>query len=117
MTRASGSAALPQVPTRQRCASRPAIRVAFPAVGWTFFYMFVVLKIPIIALLILVWWAVQQEPEPADGDPRERTRRGPDHPRRPRHPGPPRRGPHAERPPAAPKRVRARAKRIERTHG
>jgi len=86
-------------------------------VGWTLFYMLVVLKIPIIALLCLVWWAVKQEPEPAGGEPRERLHRGPDRPRRPRRPGPTRRGPHAEPPPATPKRVRARGKRVERTHG
>lgn len=78
--------------------------------------MFVVLKIPIIALLLIVWWAVREEPAPAGEEPRARLRRGPDHPR-PRKPRPPRRGPHAARPPASPSRVRARAKRIERTHG
>jgi hypothetical protein len=76
------------------------------------------LKIPIIAALYLVWWAVKAEPEPADEEPRERLRLGPDHPRNPRRPGPTRRGPHAAAtPPAPPQRVRAKAKRIERTHG
>jgi hypothetical protein len=86
-------------------------------VGWTFFFMFVVLKIPIVALLYLVWWAVRDEPAPADEEPRERLRRGPDRPRPPRKPRPPRRGPHAEPPPATPSRsrVRARGKRVERT--
>jgi hypothetical protein len=79
--------------------------------------MLVILKIPIIALLTLVWWAVKQEPEPVDGDPREPLRRGPDHPRPPRNPRAPRRGPHAEPPPPTPQRVRARGKRVERTHG
>jgi hypothetical protein len=88
-----------------------------PSVGWTLFYMLVVLKIPVIALLCLVWWAVRQEPEPADGESRERLRRGPHYPRRPRKPGPSRRGPHAEPPPVPPQRVRARGKRVERTHG
>jgi hypothetical protein len=78
--------------------------------------MMVILKIPIIALLTLVWWAVKQEPEPAEGDSEERLRRGPDHPRPPRNPRPPRRGPHAEPPPATPKRVRARGKLVERSH-
>jgi hypothetical protein len=86
-------------------------------VGWTFFYMFVILKIPIVALLCLVWWAVRAEPEPAEGDPREELRRRPDHPRDPRRPKSPRRGPHAEPPPVPPQRVRAHGKRIERTHG
>ena len=86
--------------------------------GWALFYMMVILKIPIIALLMLVWWAVKQEPEPADGEPRERIRRHPEHPRRPRWPRPTRRGPHAaEPPPVPPRRIRARGKRVERTHG
>src|SRR3954447_8146983 len=87
------------------------------SVGWALFYMMVILKIPIIALLWLVWWAGKQEPGPAGGESRDQLRRGPDHPRRPRKPGPTRRGPHAEPPPGTPKRVRARGKRIERTHG
>ena len=86
-------------------------------VGWALFYMMVILKIPIIALLYLVWWAVKQEPEPAEGDSEEIVRRGPDHPRPPRNPRAPRRGPHAEPPPPTPQRVRARGKSIERTHG
>ena len=85
--------------------------------GWALFYMMVILTIPIIALLTLVWWAVRQEPEPVDEEPREQLRRPPGHPRPPRHPGPTRRGPHAEPPPPTPSRVRARGKRIERTHG
>ena len=81
--------------------------------------MLVILKIPVIALLCLVWWAVRQEPEPADGESRERLRLSPHHPRppRPRKPGPSRRGPHAEPPPVPPQRIRARGKRVERTHG
>ena len=85
--------------------------------GWTLFYMLVILKIPVIGMLLLVWWAVRQEPEPAGGESRELLRRGPDHPRRPRKPRPPRRGPHADPLPSAPARVRAKARRIERTHG
>jgi hypothetical protein len=87
------------------------------SVGWTFFYMFVVLKIPIIAALYLIWWAVRAEPEPADEEPRERLHRGPDHPFRPRHPSPPRRGPHAEPQPPSPKRTRALGKHVEPSHG
>ena len=85
--------------------------------GWTFFYMFVVLKIPIIALLTLVWWAVKQEPERADEEPRERLHRGGDDRPHPRHPKSPRRGPHAEPQPTSPQRTRVVAKRVERTHG
>ena len=82
--------------------------------GWTFLYLMLFLKLPILALLGIVWWAVRQQPElelpPSDGGGSDRD----PHPR-PRHPRRPRRGPHAEPPPAAPKRVRAVAKRLERT--
>jgi hypothetical protein len=75
--------------------------------GWGFVWMMVVLKIPIVALLWLVYWAVKQtdaEAEhPTDGGGSDR------HPHRggPRRPRPPRRGPHAEPAPRAPSRVRA----------
>jgi hypothetical protein len=85
-------------------------------VGWAFFYMFVILKIPVCAALYIVWWA-SREPEPtADEDSREgggSDRR--DHPR-PRRPRPPRRGPHAGAPLAAPQRVRRTTARQLRTH-
>ncbi|NLT05763.1 MAG: hypothetical protein GXY03_05560, partial [Solirubrobacterales bacterium] len=72
-----------------------------------FIWMFVVLKIPIAALLWLVWWALK-EPEPAvgsdEGD--DGGNRRPDRPRAPR--GPRRGGPHGA-PPPAPPRVRTRA--------
>jgi len=67
------------------------------------------LKIPIVALFLLVRWAVRQTPEPAPGEdggvgPRNRPR----HPHHPRSRGPkrPRRGPHGEPAPPAPPRVR-----------
>jgi hypothetical protein len=87
-------------------------------VYWAFFYMFVILKIPICALLYIVWKAIRDVPEPADGgEEREIRRRHPRHPR----PTPPRRprrgGSHAATVPAPPQRIRARAKRIQRTHG
>jgi hypothetical protein len=66
-----------------------------------------VLKIPIVALAIIVWRAIHSEPvEPeealvdSDGD------GGTGHPR-PRKPRPPRRGPHGEPLPQPPARVRA----------
>lgn len=80
-----------------------------------------ILKIPIVALFLLVRWAVRQTPETVadeDGgisfDPR-----GPRHPRhpRPRLPRTPRRGPHRGSPaPAAPPRVRAVLARGRLTH-
>jgi hypothetical protein len=75
---------------------------------WAFFWLAVVLKIPIFALLYLVWWAIRQsdvEVEPVDeGGGSDRTGHGP----RARPPKPPRRGPHADPPPRPPERVRAK---------
>jgi hypothetical protein len=74
------------------------------------------LKIPIAALIYIVWWAIKQTPDesPTSGtDGGVRPQRP--HPRRPlpRHP---RRGPHGEPAPAPPARVRtvrARARTVE----
>jgi hypothetical protein len=72
---------------------------------WAVFWLAVILKIPIVALLGLVWYAIRQPPVPeADQDGGGGARRGP-HPRI-SPPQPPRRGPHAAPPPAAPDRVR-----------
>jgi hypothetical protein len=87
--------------------------------GWTFVYLMLFLKLPILALLGIVWWAIRQSPDPyeqASGDDGG-IHRNP-HPRRPfpRHPSP-RRGPHGTPPPASPPRVRsavARARTLER---
>lgn len=84
---------------------------------WGFLWLMLALKIPLGALLYLVWWAVKQTPEEAeqptpggDGGPKVR------HPRRPlpRHP---RRGPHGDPLPSSPPRTRtvvARARTPER---
>lgn len=86
--------------------------------GWGFVWMMVILKIPIVMLLCLVYWAVKQtdaEVGPAvdEGGGNDRSpHRG--HPRRPR---PPRRGPHAEPPPRPPSRVRARGRQPARPLG
>jgi len=64
------------------------------------------LKVPIVALLYLVWWAIKDPPVPtaddeggsADRDPRPHPRDRPPHS--------PRRGPHGPPEPAAPARVR-----------
>ena len=77
----------------------------------TFIWMFVVLKIPVIAALWLIWYAIQApepvaEDEPGSGGSDREPERGP------RSPRPPRRGPHASPPPPAPARVRvARGRR------
>jgi hypothetical protein len=84
-------------------------------VGWALFYMFVVLKIPIALLLYIVWWAVKEEPA-TDEEHDPRGGGGSKHPRSPKPRGP-RRGPHADPlPPAAPARVRAQGKKIDRSH-
>jgi hypothetical protein len=83
-------------------------------VSWTFVYLMVGLKIPIIALLWIVWWAIHQEPEPA-AEPGDGGIRKPVHPRRPL-PRLPRRGPHAEASAPAPPRTRTvlvRARRMD----
>jgi hypothetical protein len=71
-----------------------------------FLWMMVALKVPICALLYLVWWATRP-PEPAEtgSEDWKKPRVGPDHPR-PRKPGPARRGPHGEPLPRPPARVR-----------
>jgi hypothetical protein len=76
---------------------------------WTFIWLMVFLKIPIVALFLLVRWAVRQTPEPASGEdggvgPRPR----PLHPHHPRSrlPRSPRRGPHGDPPSSSPSRVR-----------
>jgi hypothetical protein len=78
---------------------------------WTIFWLGLVLKIPIVALLWIVWWAIRAEPIPEagpGGGGSDRKHRGP----RGRPPRPPRRGPHAEPAPRAPKRVRVAARRL-----
>jgi hypothetical protein len=80
-------------------------------VSWTFLYLMIGLKIPIAALLYLVWWAIHQVPEPAEPG------AGNDGNRRPRHPRPPLprrprpRGAHGLPIPAPPQRTRVVAGR------
>jgi hypothetical protein len=83
---------------------------------WTFIYLMFALKIPIVAAIWIVYWAVKQEPDPPS-DPRDDggRKRGP-HPRRP-FPRRPRRGPHGDPAAPSPPRVRAalaRSRRVER---
>jgi hypothetical protein len=82
--------------------------------GWTMFFLFVALKVPLIALGWLVWWAVHQVPEDfeqpgGDGGAKRRP-----HPPAPL-PRPSRRGPHGDPAPLPPPRVRvvtARARQL-----
>jgi hypothetical protein len=86
---------------------------------WTFIWLMACLKIPIVALFLLVRWAVRQTPEPATGeDGGIGPRLGPRHPYHPRPDPPrhPRRGPHREPGPASPPRVRTRARQRRLTH-
>ncbi|HEY4450565.1 MAG TPA: hypothetical protein VGN13_03085 [Solirubrobacteraceae bacterium] len=77
---------------------------------WTFIWLMVLLKIPIVGLFLIVRWAVRQTPESAsEGDGgigRPMRPRDPRHPRA-RLPRTPRRGPHAEPAAASPARVRS----------
>jgi hypothetical protein len=87
---------------------------------WTFIWLMVFLKIPVVALFLLVRWAVAQSPEGASGQdggigPRPRPLH-PHHPRA-RLPRPPRRGPHGARSPAPPARVRTITARQRLPHG
>lgn len=89
-------------------ANPQSLGVASAAVStWTFIFLMAVLKIPVIAALWIVWWAVHQVPDQEPG-----PRGGDGGPRRHPHtrgplPSTPRRGPHAEPAPASPPRTRA----------
>jgi hypothetical protein len=84
----------------------------------TFIYMMLVLKLPILALLWIVWWAIHSTPEvESDNGDDGGLHRWPHGPRPPRTPRP-RRGPHAERPPRPPARTRsvvARGRQTQRS--
>jgi hypothetical protein len=85
---------------------------------WTFIWLLLILKIPIVGLLLLVRWAVRQTPEAASGeDGGIGPRPQPLHPhrRRERLPRWPRRGPHGEPALAPPARVRTATARARFT--
>jgi hypothetical protein len=73
------------------------------------------LKVPIVALLYLVWWAIKDPPVSMadDGDGGSPDRDPGPHPRD-RPPHPPRRGPHGPPEPVAPARVRVVKPRTRR---
>lgn len=55
--------------------------------GWTLFFMMVILKIPLAAAILLIWYAIKQEPTPEEepgGDERGPRRKPPSRPRSPR---------------------------------
>ena len=77
---------------------------------WTFVYLMVVLKLPIVGLFMIIWWAVKAEPavEP-DADEQSEGGTGGGGSKVPREPFGPRprtRGPHGD--PSAPPRPRTR---------
>lgn len=88
---------------------------------WTFVWLMLGLKIPIAALIYLVWWSVKDPPEQVPAADDSSSNGGSDrvaphrHPRKPlpRHP---RRGPHgglAASPPARMRTTRTRTRTIE----
>lgn len=82
---------------------------------WPIFWLFVVLKIPLLAALWIVWWALRAEPDPAEEWDGGQGGEGPHRPR-PKRPRPPRRGPHTTPSPGSQRRVRVRARRLDRSH-
>ena len=84
---------------------------------WGFLWLMLALKLPLAALIYIVWWAIKQEPEEdtssSDDDGGAKLRPRP-HPPRP-FPRRPRRGPHgdpAPQPPARVRTTRARARTL-----
>jgi hypothetical protein len=63
-------------------------------VTWGFIWLMFVLKIPILMLLGIVWWAVKQEQDPAEDVPPQMVPARPHPPERPRRKRP--RGPHGD---------------------
>jgi hypothetical protein len=80
-----------------------------PVTTWTFIWLMVLLKIPIVALFLLVRWAVREPEVEAGEDGGTGLVSRPRQPHHPRSPLPraPRRGPHGDPVPAAPPRIRA----------
>jgi hypothetical protein len=84
---------------------------------WGFIWLMLVLKIPVVAMLWLVWWSVQQTPEPVaddEGDGGSGRPRLPHPHDGPRTPTVRPRGPHGEPAPPAPARTRTPARSRER---
>jgi hypothetical protein len=76
-------------------------------VSWTFIYLMVALKIPIAALLYLVWWAIHQTPETTENGSGDGGIKRPRHPRPPLPRRPRHRGGHGMALPSPPRTRRA----------
>jgi hypothetical protein len=81
---------------------------------WGFLWIMVALKLPLAALLWLVWWAIKAQPEPegSSDDDDGGIRRPNEHPPLPQ--GPRRRGPHGDPVVPAPPRTRTVVRSRER---
>jgi hypothetical protein len=89
---------------------RGRIWLRFLRVDATFIFMMFVLKLPILALFWIVWWAIHAKPEPGAQDGQDRGGGPPvPQPSGPRPPWPRRRGPHGDPAPASPARSRSSA--------
>jgi hypothetical protein len=69
-------------------------------------YLFLFLKLPIVAACWIVWWAVHQTDETEQGSDGGGGRPARVHPL-PKRPRPPRRGPHGEAQASSPPRIRS----------
>jgi len=90
--------------SRVTCAP-PEARVGL-RMDITIIYMAVVLKIPILLMLGIVWWAIRSTPDEeaaVDGEGGQKTPAAPIRPRG--------RGPHGEPQPQPPRRIRTGARR------
>jgi hypothetical protein len=79
---------------------------------WGFIWLMFALKIPIVALLLIVWWAIRADPgtEQDGGDQGDGGIGDRHHPRTPRPTPPRRRGPHGDPLVPSPLRVRRPAR-------
>src|ERR1700730_13861419 len=86
------------------------MRVGSPAVTWGFMWLMLALKIPLAALIYIVWWAIKQEPEQApSSDDDGGVKRTRPHPPKPLPRPPPRTATAATVARAPTRRVRPRA--------
>jgi hypothetical protein len=81
---------------------------------WGFLWIMLALKIPLVALLWLVWWAVRAEPDPESSSDDDDGGIKRPHERPPQPSGPRRRGPHGDPVIPAPPRTRTDVRSRER---